>query len=153
MEDRKKLNKELCEKYPILIIHNRLTGKIPDNYDYTELDGFPEGWLKAFGMNMIKDMQEHINTLLKETQQALYIVDIKEKYGYLRVYLSGYTEELRKIIRKYEEVSKRTCIKCGKRATKISTGWICPWCDECIKSMSDNGVIDINEFYEEDEDD
>ena len=33
---------------------------------------------------------------------------------------------------KYENLSYHTCINCGKPATKISTGWICPYCDNCI---------------------
>lgn len=36
------------------------------------------------------------------------------------------------IIEKYSEISYKTCINCGKSATKISTGWISPYCDNCI---------------------
>ena len=39
---------------------------------------------------------------------------------------------MEKIIPKYEELSYHTCINCGKPATKRSTGWICPYCDDCI---------------------
>lgn len=51
------------------------------------------------------------------------------------------------IIRKYERLSKRTCINCGKPATKISTGWISPWCDDCANNKYES-YIPIEDFYE-----
>ena len=48
------------------------------------------------------------------------------------------------IIEKYEDISGRICAKCGKPATKISRGWICPWCDDHI---GDSAYWDINEYY------
>lgn len=26
---------------------------------------------------------------------------------------------------------ERTCIVCGEPATRMTRGWICPYCDEC----------------------
>ena len=61
------------------------------------------------------------------------IVQIKEKYGFLHWYdAGGNIEIMREIIPKYEEESLNTCICCGKLATKISKGWISPYCDKCI---------------------
>lgn len=51
----------------------------------------------------------------------------------LRWYDSNTTEEVLKIIDHYEDVSRKTCIVCGKPATYMTTGWICPYCDEHIK--------------------
>lgn len=47
----KEYNKQLVEKYPFLLPRNRWTGKVQEDYDYsyTELDGMPDGWRKAFG--------------------------------------------------------------------------------------------------------
>ena len=149
----KQKNKELCERFPILLPHNRFTGKIPDDYDYayTELDAMPEGWLKAFGLDMIKEIQEYLNTLPEHARDSIAIVDIKEKFGYLHVYLTGYNKALREIISKYEQKSKFICIKCGKPATKISTGWICPWCDDCSQQINDK-LEPIEAFYAKYED-
>ena len=36
------------------------------------------------------------------------------------------------IIDKYTQISYKTCVVCGKPATKMSTGWISPYCDDCI---------------------
>lgn len=98
---------------------------------YTELDAMPEGWRKVFGIQMCKE----IKAALKKHKGALHkyrITQIKEKFGSLRWYDNWSTEEVSQIIRKYESISARTCIDCGKPATKISTGWICPYCDDCI---------------------
>lgn len=49
----------------------------------------------------------------------------------LRWYDSGFTAHGYEIIEKYSALSARTCICCGKPATRISRGWIAPYCDEC----------------------
>lgn len=127
-----KRNKELVKEYPFLLPRNRWTGKPMEDYDYsfTELDDMPAGWRKAFGMQMLKELKE---ALVKANILDKYrIAQIKEKYGELRWYDFGNTEEGFKVISKYQELSNYTCIVCGKPATKVTTGWILPFCDNCI---------------------
>jgi hypothetical protein len=59
-------------------------------------------------------------------------MQIKEKFGELRWYDEFSTQDVQDIIDKYEDISRRTCLICGKPATKMSTGWISPYCDDCI---------------------
>ena len=40
------------------------------------------------------------------------------------------SKEVYEIIKKYENLSRNTCISCGEPATKISDGWISPFCDK-----------------------
>lgn len=98
---------------------------------YTELDAMPDGWRKAFGIQMCKELKKALkqyNYLYKYR-----ITQIKEKYGSLRWYSNGSPNGCEyPIINKYEDLSRRTCIVCGKPATKISKGWISPYCDNCI---------------------
>jgi len=106
--------------------------KILDNIfilpTYTELDAMEPGWRKAFGIQMCKDIRKQ---LLKEGNLFKYrILQIKEKWGELCWYDAHSSTEIYKIIEKYEEISRNICIICGKPATKMSTGWICPYCDE-----------------------
>lgn len=125
-------NKQLCEKYPFLIPRNRWTGLVPSDYDYsyTELDAMPTGWKKAFGEEMCEEIKEELED--KGILDEYRISQIKEKYGMLCWYDFGCTEKmLHEIIPKYEKLSKRTCICCGKPATKITLGWISPYCDDC----------------------
>lgn len=114
-------NQELLNKYPFLKIKNS---------PITWLDVMPDGWRKAFGEQMI----EEISQALKG--QELIITEIKEKFGGLRFYTGWTTEEVYDIISKYESMSYRICILCGQKATKISKGWISPYCDACAKEIS-----------------
>lgn len=129
----KEYNKQLCEKYPFLLPRNRWTGKVPADYDYsyTEFDDMPDGWRKAFGEKMCEEIKQELEE--KGILHQYRISQIKEKYGELCWYDFGCTTKiLREIIPKYEKLSTRTCIKCGKPATRITLGWISPYCDDCF---------------------
>ena len=146
--DEKKRNKQLIEKYPFLLPHNRWTDKVDKdyNYEYTELDAMPEGWRKAFGEQMCQEIKDE---LIKASALEKYrIMQIKEKYGSLRWYDNFNTQKGYDIIHKYEEISARTCIQCGEPATRVTTGWIAPYCDKCIDDALEYS-IPISEFYEE----
>ena len=149
-------NKELIEKYPFLICKNRWTGEPIDGYeDVTELEALPVGWKKAFGEQLCEEIQNELNKMDPVLASDYRILQIKEKYGSLCWYCNWDTDEISKIIRKYEKLSERTCVKCGAPATKISLGWISPWCDECAKEVikCDN-LINIEDYFnEEDKDD
>ena len=141
-------NKRLIEEYPFLMPHNRWTDEIPENfnYEYTELDAMPDGWRKAFGEQMCKEIKnalEVVNILNKYR-----IMQIKEKYGGLRWYDNFNTPTGYDIIHKYEKISKRTCIQCGKPATRITTGWIAPYCDECIDDALEYSVP-LDEYFDD----
>lgn len=157
MNERIILNKSLCEKYPFLVPRNRFSGEVVKDYDYsyTELDAMPDGWRKAFGEQICEEIQKELSLLPEKARLDYRITQIKEKYGSLCWYCNWYTDEISKIIRKYERISERTCIKCGAPATKISLGWISPWCDECAKEVikCDN-LMNIEDYFnEEDKDD
>lgn len=138
MPESREVNKKLIERYPFLMPRNRWTGEAPEDFDYsyTELDAMPDGWRKAFGEQMCEEIREE---LVRVGYLEKYrIAQIKEKYGSLRWYDFGATERiLREIIPKYTRLSKRTCIMCGAPATKMSTGWISPYCDACAESVGE----------------
>lgn len=146
IEDIREYNKVLIEKYPWLEI-KRWDDFDPypedndDNiYDYTWLDDMPEGWRIAFGDQMCKDIQDELERV--NFVDEMEILQIKEKYGGLRFYTGGVPTESKifDIVRKYEDLSYETCIKCGKPAEWISTGWISPYCNDC-KEASTYGVF------------
>lgn len=128
-------NKRLIEIYPFLKPVNVWTGKEIEDYDYsfTYLDNMPEGWEKAFGRQMCAEIKEALGNDIKNYM----IIQVKEKYGQLRWYTNWTTDRLEEIIDKYTKLSEKTCVRCGQPATKISLGWICPWCDECAKNIDD----------------
>ena len=137
LEEIKQENNELLEKYPWLYPVSEYTGKPLENYDYsfTWMDDIPLGWNIAFG----KQMVEELGALLeKYNYQGEYsICQIKEKFGGLRWYDNGFPtegyEEYKEWLDKYEELSFKTCIDCGKPAKYFTRGWITPICEDCAK--------------------
>ena len=153
-EEQKK-NYELCMKYPILIPRNSFTREELEDYDYTftQLDAMPHAWRITFGEQWAIDVQEVINKLPLDERDKIYVTQIKEKYGRLETYFSCYTDELDEVIKKYYKISRGICIKCGKPATKVTTGWISSWCDDCAEEFAKYEYFaDINEFYRSDDD-
>lgn len=130
-------NKKLLKQYPWLQPRNRFTDElVPNDDNHTELDEMPEGWRIAFAEEMCKEIHE---VLLKTNSVDSYrVLQVKEKYGRLCWYHTFAPDELEPIIDKYEEISKKTCVVCGRPATKIHKNWIGPLCDECVKKALKN---------------
>ena len=96
---------------------------------YTELDDMPDGWRKAFGIKMCKEIKAELK---KHNYLRKYrITQIKEKFGGLRWYDAGSPQSIFDIISKYGHLSQTICINCGKPATCISAGYVSPYCDDC----------------------
>lgn len=136
-EDIKQKNKELLKKYPWLTPYYVYTNELPEDYDYsyTWMDDIPLGWKKAFGDQMV----EELGVLLEKYnyQDKYKLCQIKEKYGGLRWYDEGFPsegyDEYSEWLDKYEELSFKTCIECGKPAKYFTKGWIMPICEDCAK--------------------
>lgn len=128
----------LCLRFPFIKVKHRFDGKFC-GYGSTELDFLPQGWKKAFGIDICKDLK----ACFKKTKNKKFrysIAQIKEKWGSLRWYDNGVPQDISKeyeeIIKKYEEISKNTCILCGKYAIIINNkGWFEPICNNCQKEM------------------
>ena len=95
-----------------------------NNYDWIEK--LPEGWWK-----LARAMIYECESIYPEWE----ITDLKEKWGAIRCCDNGVPSTLRnkidEILDQYENLSSKTCCICGKPATKFSTGWIRPYCDNC----------------------
>ena len=135
-----KYNKDLLEKYPWLTPYNVWTGEpLEDyNYEYTWADDIPKGWRLAFGDQMLEELDQLLRKY--NFRDEYRIVQIKEKFGGLRWYdddgfpEEGY-EEYRDWLCKYEDLSFKTCIDCGKPAIGFTKGWIVPLCKDCMKDL------------------
>ena len=140
--------KKLCKRYPFLILRDWKDNPITD-YPITELDYMPDGWRRAFGIQMCEEIRK---ILIKGNYLNSYrIAQIKEKFGGLRWYDEGAPssiyKELQDVIDKYEDISFRTCICCGRPATKISQGWISPYCDKCAGKLNERVKFkEINQY-------
>ena len=147
--EEEKKNYKLCMKYPF-IVPKDIFGEEDKDYDYsyTCLDSIPNGWRNAFGEQWASDVQNAINKLPEDERDKIYVLQLKEKFGSFRQYLSHYEHELRDVISKYEDLSERTCIGCGAPATKISTCWISPWCDKCAEKVHDK-FVSVDEWFKD----
>ena len=146
-------NKELCEKYPFLIPRNVWTDKISEDYNYswTRLDDLEPGWRIAFGEQLCEELKDALAKA--DYVDKFRFSQIKEKWGALCLYNFGCNQEAWDVIHKYEKLSRYICGHCGKPATKVSTGWIYPYCDECAERFAKYKYFaDINEFYRSDGD-
>lgn len=117
--------------------------KIPS---FTKLNAIPYGWRKRFGIQFCDELKKAI--LLsggKKYLKEFVITTIKEKYGTLQVYIDNGTDEVYRVLSKYEYISQFVCVNCGKDAVKQSTGWICPYCEDCI---GDRHWIWIDPIYD-----
>ena len=104
---------------------------------YTYIDCAPEGWAK-----LCEDLCAELKVLFDRVGYKNYsLCQVKEKFGGLRWYDNGVPTEIYKeyndIIRKYEDLSYKTCCVCGAPATKRSMGWISPFCDKCAEGIND----------------
>ena len=108
------------------------------------IDSIPDGWMKSFFPKLKDELFEALGAYADE----IMFYQIKEKFGELTVYWNFpdkdyYTDKdyddlkelvpiIEDIIKKYTEISKNTCVMCGKAATYTTTwGWIAPFCDDC----------------------
>jgi len=99
-----------------------------------------DGWFDLIN-SLLKDLEEISLTIPKE--KRFKIVQVKEKFGRLRCYLSCYPEEIKeelsRIIGEAEHRSSTICEICGKPARLGTIGdsyWLKTLCVECRQPVS-----------------
>lgn len=75
-------SKELIKKYPWLQLRNVWTNEIVDD-ELTWIDDLPEGWRKAFGLQIVEELDQ----ILREAnyQDKYKIAQIKEKWRRIKM--------------------------------------------------------------------
>lgn len=103
---------------------------------YSWYDAIPYGWRKAFGMQLMKELKtELLRVGGRKALKQLNITDIKEKWGSLQIYCSG-PGYIHEIVEKYEYISFRTCIDCGRPAQGVTNGYVLPYCKDCFENSN-----------------
>ena len=98
------------------------------------------GWF-----DLIKRLSEDITKISPETEA----VQVKEKFGGLRFYVTNATDEVYKLIEEAENESFKICEKCGSRENVTTEGcWVFTLCDKCWENKRNNPNWRI---WEEDE--
>ena len=94
--------------------------------------------------DIIRDVSNKIERILEKDAEnyqcvegeenaycEMYAVQIKEKYGTLRYYMSCETDEISELIREAEALSSQTCERCGKFGKMRGKHWYEVRCDDC----------------------
>lgn len=119
------------------------SSSLPSWYDAWNNTGWEKIWKRFLEL-----VNKEYEKMTDEEKSKLTILETKEKFGELRVYISGYNDEINKLINEIEHVSTYTCIKCGKQPTNknghtIFTtryGWIVNLCRDCMLKKYTNEV-------------
>lgn len=143
---------ELLEKYPWL---NDSKEQMLDKYPWLNvgmtswIDMMPEGWYASFGEFFFEDL----DAALKESYpdglpEDFRILDIKEKWGSLRVYLTHEPQPVSDVLYKYQYISSFVCLMCGAPypfAHMTYDGWVMPLCERCY--IGKGSVIQFDKYH------
>lgn len=89
------------------------------------------GWDDIIFILSLK-IEKECKKLIEETGDCPVVLQIKEKFGTLRFYMSYYTDEIEELIKEAEEQSAKTCELCGKEGrVGIRNGWWVTRCQDC----------------------
>lgn len=107
-----------------------------------EVEWLYDGWRESFVPDLINELCDTLGSYVEYFE----VYQIKEKYGSLTIYwgwadhdytddecndLNNLYDEVNHVIEKYRKISERTCVKCGGKATFLSSHWVIPWCTAC----------------------
>ena len=88
----------------------------------------------AIGDGWYEILRKTCQDIMATSPQSDYrFVQIKEKFGGLRIYTDPYVEDLQGFIKEAESKSFKTCEKCGDTETAMirGKGWIQTLCEKC----------------------
>ena len=99
-----------------------------------------EGWYQ-----LLHNLCRELLTLFDKNNvdaEQFRVLQVKEKFGALRFYYSvsllpeDLHTEIRRIINKYENISKTTCERCGQPGKLMGDHWISVRCDACREEQN-----------------
>lgn len=124
---RQEFDERLCQEFP-----NLYGDRNGDKTQTLMCWGFShgDGWF-----NIIYELSQKLEAAilkLPEEERASYrAVQVKEKFGTLRFYMSNWTDEMVEAIREAEERSVSTCEGCGAPGELRKGSWVHTYCDAC----------------------
>jgi hypothetical protein len=88
---------------------------------------------------LIYDTLDKIEEIVVRDELDIQVTEIKEKFGGLRIYLDGYTDEIDKIVQDAEEQSFHICEICGEPGKLREVNrWLMTRCDRCANLKTGN---------------
>lgn len=125
---RKELDEQLCSECP-----NLYADRWADKMGTCMCWGFDtmNGWFQIIYDLSLK-LEALILAIPDEEERVKYrAMQVKEKFGTLRFYMTAETEEMDKLIDEAESASVKTCEYCGQPGSLRTKGWCFTLCDKC----------------------
>lgn len=88
-----------------------------------------DGWTDLL-VELCQNIQKYLSTLPRDCAEDFVALQVKEKYGTLRFYLSSHDEQIELYIQDAEKRSASTCEQCGKPGKNRGQMWLYTACDE-----------------------
>lgn len=120
------LQKKLAEKYPSLFQDRKVDPAGMSSFDAFGIE-CGTGWydlLDSVFLTLVM-YEKHNN---KAKYENIKLLQIKEKFGTLRIYYSGGDDFVDGITALAENMSIKICEECGKKGKMYSDGWITVRC-------------------------
>jgi hypothetical protein len=97
---------------------------------------YPKAFKNFYGWECMDGWADIIEPIIKEIHAfnekhdaiLMYPSQVKEKFGTLRFYCNGTTDEVDELITKAEKQSAVTCETCGKIGELIASSWLYTAC-------------------------
>lgn len=91
--------------------------------------------------DIIKPVLKKIEEYNNKHEEKIEVLQIKEKFGLLRIYLSFYPENFEEVCADAENESSQTCEFCGTKqnvyTNDMKEGWMKTLCVDCRKERNE----------------
>jgi hypothetical protein len=122
---RKELEQKLIERWPTWF-------NTQGDARYTLMSwGFAhdDGWFDIL-RRLFEDLEPLVAELEKQTGRPFEVLQVREKFGELRVHVNDKNEAIRQRVGIAQEEACRTCEVCGQPGRLREGGWIKTLCDK-----------------------
>ena len=98
-----------------------------------------DGWADLL-VELCEKIQSGLNTFEPQVANEIVALQVKEKYGTLRFYISAYDDTIEDYIEEAAKKSAGTCEQCGKQGKLRGTVWLYAACDEHTREEDLNPI-------------
>lgn len=102
-----------------------------------------QGWYDIV-REMVQAVEKQAVLEIRTKDNWPYCVQIKEKFGLLRVYVGNTNDEMQAIIHSYENKSRFICLLCGKPSKFHHDDWMRSLCDPCEERYQNSQTEDLD---------
>lgn len=107
----------------------------PKNYPFFLASYYPPGYSLEQGLDSVgPGWKPLVEEIFNNKPDNVLVVQVKEKFGALRVYHEPYNEAFQELINAQEKKSLSMCEVCGKKGKLYGTGYLRTLCREHIET-------------------